>query len=150
MRFTFGGMVFSIVFRHDKSRRLSDHFKHDVGIVRRDKQYVVKCRQCDVEIGNVRKADRDRKTYCAIRVHSGKDVKNPWITIMAGCGNPNEDAGDRFSKEAGRLNSLANALLRENFAIDKLPPAVQFLQHTRGVFKQEAWACFNGRKGKGA
>ncbi len=68
-------------------------------------------------------------------------------------GNPNEDEGDRFAKDIGRLASLANALARENwFTIEngeeidrEWPVGLAPLANLRAVFKAAAWECFNNR-----
>jgi hypothetical protein len=170
MRFEFLGYQFRIVFRHGKSVLLSDHFRHDVFIIRkgRDGQaffgYGIWCRQCKMEIGHVSKALRERKTYCVIQYAeignpvNGKDL---WVTVFMGVGDPNEKEGDRFTKEIGRRASLSNALRLDNFNVDEQDDAggwessastnlkkigLQRLSNLRGTFKEAAWAAFNGRK----
>ena len=152
MRFVFNGITFSIGFRHDKSRSLGDHHGHNVCILRRidgqlhDAGYGIWCSNCQMEIGQtVPKRLRDRKTHCVIRAH----VNGDWRVVLAGTGDPNEQEGDRFTKEVGRRASLSNALARENWftMVREWPAGLQLLANLRATFKQAAWASFNNRKG---
>lgn len=134
MRFAFNGADYRIVWKHDRSRRWSDHLGHNIAFsgeyeltdietrnryalvegptVRRGRIMLL-CSDCKLIIGNVPKALRKRKTKCLIQ----KLVDMPdgsyggtWQTVLVGTGTPNEKAGDRFNREAGRACSLLSAL----------------------------------------
>lgn len=123
MKFTFNGIVFRIQFRHDRSRAWSDHVGHAVTLISRrfngqnTKGTGLHCITCNLMIGNVPKALRERKTWCAIQ-YAVPDVEALlpdaappiWKTALYACGDPNRQAGDVFNKKDGREAALYNCL----------------------------------------
>ena len=134
MRFTFQGNTYRIVFRHEKSRLMSDHVGHAVEIRKpapHFKHVALFCVTCKLQIGGYTKQDpsnwahvyalpkrlRQRKTWCCIQVEEPNpsalfpDAAKPtWLDILSGCGRPNYEQGDVFERKAGREAAFVNTL----------------------------------------
>lgn len=112
MRFTFEGVLFRIVFRHERSRALGDHDGHATRVMEhKGFGHVVTCLKCRMAIGPDRmlpKKYRGRKTWCVIQVRA--DVDDKWTDLLSACGRTNESKGDKFNKADGRMAALENVL----------------------------------------
>lgn len=174
MRFTCGGMTFRIVFRHDRSRLLADHIGHKVCLARAtaNKRIHLWCSDCKLKIGcthTLPVSMLERKTWCVIQVLKPKPAcgRSEWVDVMTGCGNPNEDAGDRFNRKDGRRHAIANALAHSNFERDGdegkgedpnagypsdnlIAADIPILASIRSAFKTAAWHAFDNRGKKAA
>lgn len=151
MTFTFNDITFRIVFRHERSRRWSDHVGHQVEIVSgmarfADAKIVISCQTCSgLIIGNIPKGSRQRKTWCSIQ----RPVKGPaapyWQYVVSAAGKPNEDAGDRFNRAEGRIHSLTNALAAR---VPEILPGITTLEYglLPKEFREAAWKAFHERK----
>ncbi len=148
MRFTFNGTQFRICFKHDKSRRWSDHIGHTAEILPGGKVHY--CGTCRLDIGGVPKAQRKRKTWCVIqflRKFNGTPradrLGGDWVDFVAARGRPNEDAGDCFDKTQGREHALRNAMLERPEATIAGLFAFKPLDRE---FRAVAWKAYRERK----
>lgn len=142
MQFEFKGNKYRIIFHHDKSRRWSDHLNHSVQLTtnpigeRAAGRIVLWCVNCGIAIGNVPKADWQRKTTCIIQVRvDDRPVQDCWVVFCQAVGRPNHEAGDDFNRAYGRYNSLANALRMARTRMRQDTPA----------FADAAWDAYLGR-----
>lgn len=138
------GVVFSIAFRHDRSRNWSDHLgpMHQAVLARHERCGIVLwCSTCMLIIGNVPKALRKRKTSCTIRYHT--DL-NGWVDVGTGVGSPNGKAGDQFMPKLGRIAALRNALNETDLSLVPFFPTTENIHN----FKAAVWAAYTNRKAK--
>lgn len=138
MQFEFKGSKYRIIFHHDHSRRWSDHEAHPVTLHRLGSKRPLQlwCQRCAIAIGNVPKADWQRKTTCIIQVRvDDRPVQDCWVVFCQAVGRPNHEAGDDFNRASGRYGSLANALRMARTRMRQDTPA----------FADAAWDAYLGR-----
>jgi hypothetical protein len=118
MTFTFEDQQFRIVFHHEPSRRLVDHLGHDVEIRRSSvngkfKPAEIVCWKCAKKTGGplrlapLTRSEQRRNTVCVIMTQ----IQGKWVaTDFLGVSRLNMDAGDQFSRQAGREAALRDTL----------------------------------------
>jgi hypothetical protein len=107
MTFSFQGLRFRIGFHHDKSRDWAAHRFHAVTLIRDgDGPVFLHCLKCGMQLSHLSKAARLRSTKCVIL----REDSDGWRPIASACGRLNVKAGDKFSREPGRVAALEAAL----------------------------------------
>lgn len=163
MIFEFNGIKFRIFFRHDRSRRMSDHVGHQVRVGRSpgyaeaviaghnpQERIGLWCDSCKLMIGDVPKHLRQRLTHATIQLLDESEMPGAWVDVVHGMGRPHSFnkyglGGDQFSTKPGRVAALSNladgitkGTLEHLFSDDLLPE-----------FKAAIWTAYNTRA-KGA
>lgn len=124
MTFEFNNVTYRIGFRHDKSRRWSDHAKHVVALTREivSGPIVLWCSDCHLKLSPLSRTEQIRNVHCSIWFQDGyasADKVSPtsfpgsrpnWALLGRGHGLLNVKAGDHYNREKGRIAALEAAL----------------------------------------
>lgn len=157
MKFQFEGQTYVIGFAHDKSRDWAAHEGHAVQLTRIIRPVELPgvslfCVNCALLLSHVPKSLRGRLTECSIFRVSSIEGGVSKLEVAHGIGRCNPK--DRWTREAGRIAALRNALRGTSIAdatlvedaVFTFPDGSQMpMPRTRQGFVAAAWEVYQTR-----